>query len=700
MTERVLSQNSGIAPYETFFHDFELEAFPFFNYWTIDEDTNNTLELENRDINDMPRFVKVAWNLAPDLVEQKTAFEKLNPPNLMRNSEGALSNGNNQFIVDGVRYSPEQLQPRVFSQIVNALANSDISPGVLQSVVSLPLMASNIAPRPSPYTIDLDAWYLSPTSNGIPVNYLQNSLNNRTNGYFNLPKLLSDGVNPAYADAYYEMFTGNYSVAPSSFITDQATIGAANASYSPISMRASTATSERRQPAPPIQIMYEQSTSTAPRPSSSNTIKVSFIDVGIGSVVSPERVNVAISAVHANTLAATAQVLGNLISYSESGLQNVERKITLKSFDAPTGLPAKEYVGYILEKYEQINGVFLLKEIVGIGDPFTDEYYDTKVKYGAVYRYRIRSIIRWVRPKNVSVQGTDRTISDALATSDPSLNTATTSLTPNYASYFGSEWSKNWATALVIDDTPPNSPDQLEIRPDSRRKQIVISFQIPENIQRDIVKMTLFRRLIDKNGQDIEPWTRISDFSVDRPGYYADKQVEFIPKVRGAEELGFVPVMPYRYVYAATATSVHNGESNLSEQLGARLNSDWEQLGEHPVEFYSSRGVNLYQDHGIFSTIPVKKYKTHVIVTPENSLTSKSAAEIVLMGQERWATRLINGHDYILRLHSLDTGETHDVQFSTQIDQVPAQHVQAPTNVYVPSVNEQYFYDSQTLVSR
>lgn len=694
MSDRILSQESGLAPYETFFHDFELEAFSFFNYWTSDESINDALQLENRDINDMPRFVKLAWNPAPDLPEQKEAADKASPAILKRSSDGpGIPGAREQFIIDGVKYSPEQLRPSDFTQISQALANSDISPGVIKTIVSMPLVASGITSPAPPYRVDLDSWFSSPSSRGVFISDLRNTFNNRSSGIFNLLPIYRAGVSTRNESAFQELFSGNFAVSPSSFVRRSLSVTAASPRSPALGLLAAPAQVLRARPAEPAEEIFNSVTYNRSMPIN-NSIRVAFVDTGIGNVVSRSRINVATDAAHANSISAAAQVLRHLVTYSESGLQNVKRKITLRSFEAPNGLAAKEYIGYLIEKYEQVNGVFVFKELIGIGDPYIDEYYDTKVRYGGVYRYRIRSVMRWIRPKHVDASGNNPTMLGNLDSADALDSISSTSLTPNYASYFGSEWSKNWATAHVIDDEAPNPPDQLSVLPQSEKKRIVVTFQIPENSQRDIWQMTLYRKVIDKNGRDVHPWTELADFDMTCGGYYEDYDVDMVQKDAESRYL-----QPFRYVYAATAWSVHNGESKLSEQIGARLNPDWNERGEHPVEFYSSRGVDRIADHGVFSTIPVKQYKTHMVANPKNDNDGRAPAGVHIGCQERWGTRILNGNSFILRLHSLDTGEYYDVDFTTSTTALEPQKIQAPSDIYVPSANEQYMYDDQALTS-
>ena len=695
---RTLSAESGVAPFETLFHDFDLEAFAFFNYWTPDEATNDTTELENRDVNDMPRFVKLAWNPAPDLPEQAEALAKLNPNNkTTRPGDGSgVVGSRDTFIVDGVVYSPQQLDPADFKSISTMLVNSDIAPGVINSVVTLPLAGSGITPETPAYSVDLDAWYSSPSSDGVNIGELRNTVNNRTSGYANLSQIYSASQSPRTAAAFDELFSGQFTITPTSFASSKLLMSSVNASSPSISMNVNGAMAARKTVTTPVESLFNQfATSSSGGTTKNNSVKVNFVDTGIGNAVSSVRVNAANEPSHANSLVAVSQVVGNLISYSASGLQDVVRKITLKSFPAPANVATRQYIGYIIEKYEQVNGVFKFKELIGIGDPYADSYYDTKVVYGGVYRYRIRSVMRWVRPTNIGARGNDPTVSGHLSSKSAHQNTSSTTLTPNLVSYFGSEWSKNWAGAQIIDDQPAGPPDQLTVRPQSSKSRIIVTFELPDNSQRDIFQMTLWRRMVDSNGRDMAPWERVSDFDMSRPGYYEDMDVLMDPQVPPGTQL----VGPPRYVYAATCVSVHNGESLMSEQIGARLNPDWARTGEHPVEFLSSRGIDRLRDQGAFSVIPTRLYKTHIVAVPENTHGSRRPAHVILEGQERWGTRSLPGNSYILRAHSLDTGETFDIDFETGYTNLEPQRFQVPSNIYIPSLDEEYIYDTRGLVS-
>src|SRR5262249_42718882 len=112
------SLESSPAPYDTLFNDFALEAFPFYNFWTPDELTNDKDAVGDRKLEDIPRFVKVVWNPAPTLPDSPI----LRPPQ----GVGKRKNKPTKFSLEvekgvsvtykGVAFSPDHLQPVNFSQ--------------------------------------------------------------------------------------------------------------------------------------------------------------------------------------------------------------------------------------------------------------------------------------------------------------------------------------------------------------------------------------------------------------------------------------------------------------------------------------------------------------------------------------------------------------------------------------------------------
>src|SRR6478736_6413656 len=163
------SQDSGPAPFDTIFDAFDLVASPVYNFWTQDEETNESEERGSRDLSDVPRYIRITWNIAPDLspmFNQATSFSARGK-NLRERSGAGSSTG---VKINGIDFKPPQLQSDDIEFASNSLANGFVAPGVIETVVEIDeqSFSSNISMNPN--LVDEDE-YLSERSNwGIPYN--------------------------------------------------------------------------------------------------------------------------------------------------------------------------------------------------------------------------------------------------------------------------------------------------------------------------------------------------------------------------------------------------------------------------------------------------------------------------------------------------------------------------------------------------
>lgn len=337
-----------------------------------------------------------------------------------------------------------------------------------------------------------------------------------------------------------------------------------------------------------------------------------FLTGSLRGATSPERLGLAAGVEHLSSAATAAN-----LSFGQAG--------GFETVDLPSpSLPPLQYVGYILEKYERLPGEvdFRLVTVFPIPDLYSDSFVDTAVAYGRDYRYRIRSVLRWTRPSTVE----DRTAAT------------------HVSSYFTSQWSFPWADATVLDEVPPSPPNEICVRPQSPLSRIVVSGRLPEDSQRDISGVRLYRKVRDSQ----VGWGLIAEFSP-APFIYQDPDVE----------------VDVPYVYAATCISLHGEESTLSEQMSVSLTSDWRSRGENLPEMVSAPGVPLDAE-GPYQTIPAKVTRSEVVIPP-SEVTSRSRIRVRLRETtERLLSRPINDEVFVMRVTSLDTGESRDVPILTR----------------------------------
>jgi len=406
----------------------------------------------------------------------------------------------------------------------------------------------------------------------------------------------------------------------------------------------------------------------------SSQIKVKFIDSSLGGLVDQQKINLMASPHHIEMMTAIAPMLPKLEILSRTNFNHAPRYINPPSLPSPKVKPL-EYIGYIIEKYKQAaSGLFLKVEEIDIPVRDSDFYIDTKVLYGAVYRYRIKAVLRWTRPKDHEISGPDQTL-------ELKFGSNTTPLSTHKSSYFTSEWSHAWAHGTCIDDQPPSPPDELTVRPESAKKQVVITFKLPDNPQRDILKMRLYKKFQSDDGHDISDWMQVTeseaqdrgiDFAPQNVIYY-DKQVDFFQKSH------------IKVIYAAQCISRHGEDSTLSEQLGAKLNEDYRTRGEFPVEFHSSPGVRL-DYHGSFSTYPHKVTKTEVVIVPPQTKIGKApgVGAVIFSGRNTMGNMTLEDKFYMARVQSLDTGEVLDIPFKTQFRNIQKRQEVSKFDFHIP----------------
>lgn len=685
ITPQVYSAESSPAPFETLFHDFEIEAFPFYNFWTPDELTNDRDERGNRKIEDLPRFIKVTWNSAPNLPDPE---ERVIPkPMDVRPIFPILFSHENirplVFTLKGISFTPEHLQPSGFSLIKGVIGNGYLAPGVLETVVEMPLHNTGIeshrtfANTDPIHHFDEDMFLTHPDMEGISVHELKAQINQLTNGIANMSTPTPPGVSTNLAGRKANLVDGKYmmskAIEPGGFMQ----LTSIHPSSPSISLKSKTAQADRKGPVDNVIELAKTISQplSVSNMKSSAQVKVKFSDPSIGGLIDPSKINLMAQPHHVEMMSAIAPQLPQLEMLSRTNFKNLPRQINPPSLPSPKMKPL-EYIGYIIEKYKrQTSGAFIKVEEIDVPIRDADFYIDTKVLYGEVYRYRIKTVVRWTRTKDHDIAGPDPTI-------ETKFGSQTAAVSTHKSSYFTSEWGHEWAYGSCIDDQPPLPPDELTVRPESHKKRIVVTFRLPDNPQRDILKMRLYRKVQDENGRDISDWMQVQESNATNRG------IDFAPSnvIYFDTSVDFSQKSHMKYIYAAMCISRHGEDSTLSEQLAARLNEDYFSRGEFPVEFHSCPGVRL-DYFGAFSTSPHKITKTEVVVPPPPTRVGKipGVAALIFSGRNTMGNTHMDEGSYTIRVQSLDTGEVRDIPLTTKFRQIQKRQEVSKSDYYVRS---------------
>lgn len=667
---QLYSQESARANFETFFHEFTVEAVPFYNFWVPDEETNDKEERGDRQLEDIPRYIKVVWERAPDL---RSRWEGMKQNSTQHQTSrrpvkfGLQAENPHAVVFKGVQFTPQHLTD--FAMIKQSVANGHVSPGTVHSVIDMHLNTAGISDpvihhdEPAHY-IDEDSFLTHPEFTGISLSEIQSVVHTLTNGNLGAGKVSDDIISEGSTDELAHLFRGKFSIEKPTENGGYVHIQGVQADgHAPISIRARTCVAQEQNQVVGDQVIdfVRQVAEAEPnRPTyDSKQIRVNFITPTLGGALDPEKMKLAQRPEHLESAVALAQVLPQLEVMAASNINAQPREISPPTFPSPADMPPVEYCGYLLEKYmlNTDSGVFELVDQIDLASNDYSEYYDTKVLYSAVYRYRIRAYVRWTHPENIGIDGPIPTAGGLQQTR---------SFSGFKSSYFHSEWSKQWTYGIVIDPVPPSPPDELTVIPDSPRKRIMVTFKIPFNEQRDIYYMRLLRKIQDDHGNDLTDWVQVGP----KPGYDTSKNVIFYDT-----NVEFYENSPVKYVYAAQTVTRHGEVSGLSDQLAGRLNQRFSVYGEFPVEFVSQQGVKL-EHHGAFSTYPFKRFYGEIIV--------KNGSRMNLSVLQLFGNQNMDSVQYWLRAESLDTGEVRDVPIVTRYENLFPKVSQHLLSSFVP----------------
>jgi hypothetical protein len=525
----------------------------------------------------------------------------------------------------GNTFIPEHLQPENFSNLKSSIANGFLAPGVIEAVVELDQKNTDFASRTSENSTKIDegSFLSNKAYSGISVQELIGQEKQRT----------SAGTS--------DLSSESFAVVKSSNRDGKMFVTSLRSSSPSISIVANTAlpakTVIRDLPEDMIEeVKKPEGLGVDPR----SQISVKFIDPAIDGILNEDKINSMGYHEHLENFLTIAPQIPNLEIFSKSHYPDLRDRRDLPSFASPK-LKVLEYVGYLIEKYKRDStGAFVKIEEIDVPNKETNEYYDTKVLYGEIYRYRIRTIARWTRKD-----------------SEGDISGFKNSLAKYRSTYIASSWSKSWSYAACLDQQPPPPPDEISVYPQSSKKRVLVTCRVPENSQKDITHMVVMRRAQSSTGQFLSRWEPL--FSTG-PGRTLSNISFFDKDIKFFQEDGIF------YVYTAQCFTTHGESSCFSEQLSVRLNSEFMIKGEFPVQMISSRGVRP-ENYGAFETIPPKRTKTSVILPILADGNSKKAS-LKVSGRNEVGDSLLADSSYVLRLESLDTGEKKDIEI--QVDYV------------------------------
>ena len=221
-------------------------------------------------------------------------------------------------------------------------------------------------------------------------------------------------------------------------------------------------------------------------------------------------------------------------------------------YSITTGFTGKklEHVGFLIEKYgEQLDGTTLRYEDVYIWNPDETSYTDPNVRYGAVYKYMLRSLYRGsIAVKNAARPG--------VAVSTGKVIIASTG---------------TFTSTACLEKVPPNPPNNLTFQ--QTLDGMYIRWNFPINPQKDIKRFQVFRRRSIN-----EPFELIQEINFDK-SILPYTSGEIVPDELVTLANG--PIKHYLdrdfqklnsdFIYAVCCIDAHGYSSAYSEQFRVRF---------------------------------------------------------------------------------------------------------------------------------
>lgn len=209
---------------------------------------------------------------------------------------------------------------------------------------------------------------------------------------------------------------------------------------------------------------------------------------------------------------------------------------------------SSDYIGYVIEKTRLSENAidYDLIDVIAIPGKDTTHYIDTKIAYGEIYQYKIRTLFRFVNNSNLTMYED----SDALLTKKQSVNFVDTNFLVKTHKTFYYDSPDSTPTEVSIEEFQrPDPPVGVKMFANSRKKNIFVTWN-QKNQNRDVVGYNLYRR-------DLKD-SRLLKLNVDliptRNNFYVDHDI--------VEEVD--------YLYGVESVDIHGNFSKLSAQFYIR----------------------------------------------------------------------------------------------------------------------------------
>lgn len=234
------------------------------------------------------------------------------------------------------------------------------------------------------------------------------------------------------------------------------------------------------------------------------------------------------------------------------------------------GTQSSGYVGYVVIKdgFDLNSGEWVQEDFIIVANPNTTQLLDWKVVYGDVYRYRIRTLYKFVNRDSVSIYED----SDSTLTRSQELGVFGTVGLNDYLYFFDGDFSQE-VIINCTEDIRPEFPTDFRLFPNSKNRNILLAWS-QKNPNLDVIGFNVYKKTSNSNFRKVN-----MDPLQLRNNLFVDDSVE----------------IDQEYIYAIEALDVHGNFSLLSLQMKAKIVNFDIDLGrnEELPEFWADAGKEL-----------------------------------------------------------------------------------------------------------
>lgn len=301
-----------------------------------------------------------------------------------------------------------------------------------------------------------------------------------------------------------------------------------------------------------------------------------------------------------------------------------------KRVSSPDGVAltnqTSEYCGYIIIKQrlrDSESDSWETVDYIPILDVNKTDFIDTRIAYGEVYRYRIRSVFKFVNSKNLTMFEDYKDTDTSLQNDSLYLFSGGQNFSKVY--YFDSKLS-NQEEISIFDGVRPDPPNSIKIFPNSRKKQILLTWAQKQQ-QRDVQGFNVYRRTEGTSFQKLN----LSPLE-QRNNFYLDDQVEYETE----------------YIYAIESIDMHDNSSKLSFQYAAKLKEQDFIVGntQYPLRVVVDQNLEIGEE----------------LVKPEKELISARSSLMIAVNPLFLTKDSV--FSYLIKIKSLDTFMEKEVKLN------------------------------------